>query len=253
MDCLKLAELTGWKCRSAGVRSVRAISPITLGEDGQHAAFYIAQPSDTTFFLTDASETSMHAEHLGIEVSKSKFDALNKTCGVRFSKFDSEGSIVAEGPIEHLQFALWDAIKLAMALSFKTNSWRPKFDQTRFRDFVISELSAQIAMQRIITSAKVKGMSGHLFEFPIAVKLDSGDMCYVQPIALNNGSIDWPLIWQAHGKFFDLKALSDDNQRLAIVEDGAQPEDFGKAVTLLTHAAPVRTLRGTKDWAKVFC
>lgn len=252
MDCLKLAELTGWKCSSAGIRSVRAISPLTIGEDGQHAAFYIAQPSDTTFFLTDASETSMYAEHLGIEISKSKFDALNKTCGVRFSKFDNEGSIVAEGPIEHLQLALWDAIKLAMALSFKTNAWRPKFDQTRFRDLVIAELSAQISMKRIITSAKVKGMSGHLIEFPVGVIMESGDTCYIQPIALNNGGIDWPLIWQAHGKFFDLKALSDESQRLAIVEDGAPEDDFGRAATLLTHAAPVRTLRGTKNWAEVF-
>lgn len=252
MDCLKLAQLTGWKCQSAGVRSIRAISPLTLGEDGQHAAFYIAQPSDTTFYLTDASEISMHAEQLGIEISKSKFDALNKTYGVRFSRFDSEGSIVAEGPIEHLQFALWDAVKLAMALSFKTNSWRPKFDLTRFRDQVIAELSAQIGMQRILTSARVKGMSGHLIEFPLGVILNSGDTCYVQPIALNNGNIDWPLIWQAHGKFFDLKALSDDSQRLAIVEDGAPSEDFGKAATLLTHAAPVKTLKGTKNWAEVF-
>lgn len=252
MDCEQLALLTGWTCANSGVNSIRATSPLTLGQDGQHAAFYISQPSSKTFYLTDACETAMHAEQLGIELSKSKLDGLNNTCGVRNAKFDAEGNIVAEGDIEDLRFALWDAVKLALALSFKNSAWRPKFEQSRFRDIVIAELSAQIGMQRIITSAKVKGMSGHMIEFPIAVRRTHGGICYIQPIALNNSTIEWPQVWQAHGKLFDLMSVSEANDRLAILEDGAPADEFGRAATFLTHASPVRTLAGTRDWQEVF-
>lgn len=252
MDCQKLAALTAWDCSNAGVNSIRAISPITLGEDGTHLSFFIATPSETTFFITDACETAMHAEHLGIELSKSKLDSLNKTCGVRRACFDQDGAIVAEGHIEELQMALWDAVKLAMALSSKNLAWRPKFEQSRFRDIVIAELAAQVGMQRILTARRVKGLSGHVIEFPIGVRRENGNICLVQPIALNNGAIDWPLVWQAHGKLFDIMQIAETKDRLAILEDGAPKDDYGRAVTFLTHAATVRTLTGTKNWQEVF-
>lgn len=251
MDCLQLSAATGWECQPSGLRAIRATSPITLGEDGQHAAFYIASPSETTFFLTDASEAVMHAEHLGIEITKDRLDALNKSCGVLYSQFDAEGSIVATGKIEDLRFALWDAAKLAIALSFKTPGWRPKFDQTRLQDLVIAELAAQIEMKRIIRSARVKGLSGHTLEFPIGVHRLSGEICYIQPIPLNNGTLPWALVWQAHGKFFDIREAVGEKNCVTILENGAPSENFGKAVTFLTHASSVRTLGETKNWDEV--
>jgi len=252
MDCQQLLNLTGWRCSPAGIRTVRAIAPLTIGGDGQHAAFYIASTSEESFFLTDACETAMHAERFGVVLNKSKFDMLNKTYGVKYARFDNDGSIVAEGDFETMQFALWDAVKLAMSLSFKTNAWQPKFEQSRFQTIVINEFSEQLGLDRIITSAKVQGISGHVIEFPLGVKRQNGTVCFVQPIALLNGGIDWSGVYQAHGKLFDVKAVSEINNRLAIIEEGALLEDFGRAATLLTLAAPVKTLSGTRNWLEYF-
>ncbi len=60
----------------------------------------------------------MHASMFGIELTKTRIDALNRTAGVHFAQFDYSGIITAEGQIALAQHALWGAIKLAMSLSF---------------------------------------------------------------------------------------------------------------------------------------
>lgn len=252
MNCAQLLSSTGWDCIPSGVRAIRAVAPFTLGIDGQCAAFYIAQPTDNTFFLTDASETAVHAEQHGMVLTKKRLQALNSTSGVTLAHFDAEGSIVASGPIEDISTALWDAAKLAMALSFKTDKWRPKFEQAKFQATVIAELEAQLGAERIIREAKSQGASGHIVGFPIGVKRSDGLMSVIQPIALDGGKINWSLVYQAHGKFFDVKGASDVNTRIAIIEDGASKIEFGRVANFLSEAAHVHTLSDTKDWTKVF-
>ena len=62
-------EASGWTVLPAGEHAIRAISPMTLGLDGQHAAFFIAHPDESTFYLTDACETAMHASSYGIDLA----------------------------------------------------------------------------------------------------------------------------------------------------------------------------------------
>ena len=126
-------EASGWTVLPAGEHAIRAVSPMTLGLDGQHAAFFIARPDDASFYLTDACETAMHAASYGIDVAAKRIDILNETPGVSLAHFDKSGAIVASGPNEQLQEALWDAVKLAMALSFQCAKWMPRFSQLRFR------------------------------------------------------------------------------------------------------------------------
>ncbi|NHZ98858.1 DUF1828 domain-containing protein [Massilia sp. CCM 8734] len=249
MNCEKLASITGWQCSPAGVRSVRAVAPIPMGDGGQLIAFYISQPSDSTFFLTDASETAIHAEQEGVVLNKSRIDALNRTFGVSMAEFGNDFSIEASGSLDSLQGSLWDAVKLALALSYKTASWRPKFAQAKFHAVVLRELQAQLGMERVVAGLRVQGASGHMIEFPVSVIQKNGQIIYVQPIALENGKISWPTIYEAHGKLFDVKVASDIENRIAVLEAGALPVDFGRAASFLAHAAPVYTLDKLDAWA----
>ena len=43
-------EASGWTVLPAGEHAIRAVSPMTLGLDGQHAAFFIARPDDASFY-----------------------------------------------------------------------------------------------------------------------------------------------------------------------------------------------------------
>lgn len=242
MNCSRIAALTRWECSPSGTGSVRAVSPLTLGDGGQHIAFYIAEPKPGTFFLTDACETAMYADQIGIDLTKSRLEALNRTPGAELAEFQSDWSIEASGPIDDLNVALWSAVKLALALSFKSLAWRPKFAQAKFQAIVIHELEAQLGADMLIRQARVRGASGHMIDFPVGIKRRNGSVVYVQPVALDNNKINWPSVYEFHGKLYDLKAASEIDNRLAIIEAGAPSDDFGRAANFLAHAASVITL-----------
>lgn len=242
INCETIASVTNWSCTPAGAAAVRAVSPFGLADGGQHIAFYIGCPTPETFFLTDACETAIFAEQLGITLSKARMDVLNRTPGVSRARFEADWSIEATGTIQGLQSALWDAAKLALALSFKADQWQPKFAEAKFRSVVLAELRTQLGLERVLEQVRVRGASGHEIEFPIGVKRDDGAMLFVQPVALDNGKINWPTVYEVQGKLFDLKAASDIENRLTVIEEGAAPDEFNRAVNFLSLSSRVRTL-----------
>lgn len=187
----------------------------------------------------------MYAEQMGAVLRKNRLDTLNKTTGVSLAAFGDDWSIEASGSINLLQRALWDAAKLALALSFKTKSWQPKFAQAKFQAIVVRELEAQLGAERVIKQAKVQGASGHTIEFPAAVLSARSKLpIYVQPVALDNEKINWPAVYEFHGKLFDVKAASEVSNRIAVIETGATSLEFGRAANFLGNAAKVITLDG---------
>lgn len=251
MNCSQLLDITGWECTPSGDRSVRAISPLALGDDGRHAAFYLAQPDATTFYLTDAGESAMHASAFGAELTRARINTLNATHGVQFAKIETDCSITASGPIQDMQVALWDAVKLAMSLSFNTRKWSPKLDQMRFRALVEKILMELVGKDHLLKSARAQGMSGHMVEFPFAIKAENDTLYYIEPIALTNGKIDWQHVYQVHGKLSDVKQADEKNHRLVIFEDGAPEIEFGRASTLLAQSASIKSLSQANQWLRI--
>lgn len=236
----------------SGIGSVRAVSPISMADGGQ-IAFYIAQPSESTFYLTDACETAISAEQLGLGINKKKLESLNRTAGINLAQFDlNDWSIEAAGQIENLQAALWDAVKLALALSFKSDKWQPKFDQAKFQAIVLNELEAELGAERVIRQVRVQGASGHTIEFPAGITRPEGGLIYVQPVALDDTKVNWPSIYEFHGKLFDVKLASEVDNRIAVLETGATELEFGRAANFLANAATVLTLSDIPGLIKNF-
>jgi hypothetical protein len=250
MDSQSVLSITGWDCRPSGVRSVLAISPFTLGNDGQHAAFYLAQPDDSSFFITDAGQAAMHASAHGVDLPKARLDLLNATHGVSLAQIGVDGAITARGPIADAQEALWDAVKIAMSLSFNSRKWAPKLDQMRFRALVEKTLIETVGSMRILKSVKVQAMTGHTVEFPFAIKSANESLFYLEPIALSNEKIDWAHVYQVHGKLSDVKQADETMHRVVIFEDGAPAIEFGRAATLLAQSASIKTLTEARAWAR---
>jgi len=50
----------------------------------------------------------------------------------------------------------------------------------------------------------------------------------------------------------DVKMADAANGRLVILEDGASPEEFNKAVSILEQSATVRPLGKARSWAEIF-
>src|SRR3546814_7402020 len=93
-----------------------------MGLDGQHAAFFIAHPDEHSFHLTDAGEAAMHAAAYGIDLNAKRLEQLNLAPGISLARFDKGGAIIASGPAGRLQEAIWEAVKLATALSFQRSA-----------------------------------------------------------------------------------------------------------------------------------
>lgn len=65
----------------------------------------------------------MLAAQSGVDITPTRLDALNRTVGVHFAKFGKDLAITAEGSLAEAQDALWDAVILAMSLSFARERW----------------------------------------------------------------------------------------------------------------------------------
>jgi len=246
-------QAAGWTVLPAGDRAVRAVTPVAMGLDGQHAAFFIAHPDEQSFYLTDAGEAAMHAAAYGIDLHAKRLDQLNQSPGLSLAHFDKTGAIVAQGPAAQLQQAVWEAFRLVTALSYQCAQWMPKFNRLRFRAEVGRTLAEAVG-DRLLQGAKAQASSGHAADFAYAVRSATGAaLTYIEPIALKAGKkMDWTQVYQTHGKMADVKMADAANGRLVILEDGASAEELNKAVSILEQSATVRPLGKARSWAEIF-
>lgn len=247
MNCEKFLSLLGFDYKTSGKGSLKISMPATLCNDGQHLNFYLIELANGLYHITDEGETALHASQFGVELTKIRLENLNQTTGVNFAKVGLNGSITSTVSKDDVQTAIWDVIKLSLAISFNSKKWIPKFDQLKFRALVEKLLIQELGKDRVIKSIRTKGISGHTVEFPLAIKSKSGSsLYYIEPIALSESKIDWSHVYQIHGKFSDVKQADEDNNRLIIFENGANEEDFGRAATLLSQTASICKFSETK-------
>jgi hypothetical protein len=239
MNCELLARSTGWECISVGVNALQLHAPLTLGDDGELASFLLLEDAPGTFFLTDAHATAEHAVAHGVRLTPARLQSLRRTPGTRHATISDEWEITASGRAEDLRAALWDALKIAMALSGKEREWQPSSRQERFATKVQKALIQQLG-ERLILKYRVLGSSGHQLEFPLGIAT-ADFVRAVQPVGLmDDGRPDWSFVYQCFGKFGDLAQVSapEADNRLVIVEAGNGP-DWEQAVSLLSGNARV--------------
>lgn len=244
MNTEALKTLTTWHAVQSNADSVTLISPSSFGDDGACISFTVIFRKGS-FALTDFAEHTYLAESLGAKITKDRLLKLNETTGVHYAHFTEQGEITATGTEELLQFALFDALKLALSLSFKMDQWLPKLREQKFRDDVELALRRNIPDKKIKTDIKVVGMTGHPINIPLAVETDK-KLIYIEPIAVPDGRIDWQRIYAAHGKFTDIKHSDDINKRLTIIEAGKTSE-IGAAETLLAEVSSIRRYNSPDD------
>lgn len=243
MNCTTLAQATQWECSPAGHNAMVVHAPVTLGQDGQHATFYVLEDSPGHFFLTDAHGTIQHAMDHGAKPTVARLSKVSMTPGAMFAKLSKDGEITAEGDSSVLKNALWDALRLALAISAQEVAWLPKTRQERFATQVANTLRSKLPAGSVLFKPKLQGLSGHQIEFPLGVLLPKGGgICAVQPVGVSDDHrVDWGHVYQSFGKLSDLKRASSKESinRVVVMETGASNEEFGRATTVLSEAARV--------------
>ena len=252
MNCLSFAVNTTWDCAPAGRNSLLVHAPVTLGLDGQQASFYVMEDAPGHFYLTDAHSTIMHAMDHGARPTEARIKKIAATPGAHRAKLNTDGEITAQGSAGDLRMALWDALRLALAISDNEVAWIPKTRQERFATQVAKTLKSRLPAGSVVTKPRLSGISGHQIEFPLGVLLPGGGIRAVQPIGVSDShQVDWGYIYQSYGKLIDLKKASanDYNNRIVVMEEGSAPEEFGRAVTVLSEAARVLMYDDNRSFA----
>lgn len=241
MNCTNLVEATGWVCAPTGRNALLVHAPITLGDDGQLASFYILNDTPDTFFLTDAHAAITHAIDHGARVTKSRIKKAASCHGLRHARINDDGEITASGKVDELQMSLWDALKATLTITNNESEWLPRVQQERFATKVCKTLKL-MSGKEVVIKPKFKGASGHSIEFPLGMRMSNSYIRAIQTIGVTDkGLMDWGYIYQSTGKLLDLKNASESsaNNRLVVVEKGSKRDEFSKAVTILSEAARV--------------
>lgn len=254
MNCNLLAKATQWACAPAGSNAILAHAPITIGNDGQHVSFYVMEDTPGHFYLTDAHSTIQHAIDHGAKPTVARLQKVAKTPGALYAKLAQDGEITAEADASSLNFALWDALRLAMAISDNEAAWVPKTRQERFAAQVAKTLRAKLPANTVVTKPRLPGVSGHQIEFPLGILLpNGGGICAIQPVGVSDDHrVDWGHVYQSFGKLSDLKRASAEGfpNRVVVMEVGASNEEFGRATTVLSEAARVLLFEDSRDFAE---
>jgi len=233
-----------------GHNALLAHAPLSLGDDGQLASFYILNDSPDTFFLTDAHAAVMHAADHGAKINKSRIQQAAKVPGLLFAQINDDGEITASGSVSDLQASLWDALRATLAITNNEKAWLPRTQQERFASRVGRTLRNRSDIG-VISKPKLTGASGHQIEFPLGIKVGNEFVRAIQTVGVSeNGHMDWNFIYQSFGKLNDLKKASnpDADNRLVVIERGAPRDEFGKAVTVLSEAARVIEFSDTSEF-----
>lgn len=242
MNHQTLTAATQWHCTPAGHNAMLAYAPITLGADGQQASFYVLESWPGQFYLTDAHASVEHALSHGAKITPARLKKIAVTPGAHRASLSDDGEITAEGSVQHLSSALWDALRLSLAISNQEDAWQPHTKQERFAQHLAQALKAHLPKGSLISKPRLHGISGHVIEFPLGLLLPQGGIRAVQPIGVSEQqSLDWGYIYQSYGKLMDLKKASADDfhNRIVVIEAGANPEELGRASTVLAEVAPV--------------
>ncbi|MEK6418449.1 MAG: hypothetical protein V4801_02515 [Burkholderia gladioli] len=254
MNCRDIATAMNWACTPVGSRTLQIHAPVSLGLDGQLASFYLMEDSPGRFFLTDAQSTVSHAIDHGAKITPSRLKKIAEVPGARHASLAEDGEITASGENAELRFALWDALRLALAISDNEVAWLPRSRHERFAAQVAKNLRAELPRGSVVSKPRLVGVSGHQIEFPIGVVMpEAGSIIVVQPIGVSEDHrVDWGYIYQSYGKLADLKKATPKNinNRVVVMESGAPADEFGRAATVLSETARVLTFENRSTFVQ---
>lgn len=115
INALKAA--TSWQFQQKNDRCIQATSPITLNDEGERFQFNILTTDEKTLYLTDAGQANLQVAKNGLWVHPKMAAYINDNTRARLACIDVNNEVVSVCLNENLQTALWDVLKMALAVS----------------------------------------------------------------------------------------------------------------------------------------
>lgn len=219
----KLAEATGY-----------LESNWAFPHDGTLIGAYIVAAGDRLVRVTDDGDTVFNAAVAGANVTRpraARYRALAEGHGLTL---DDNGTISTTCSLDELPYAIARYMLAAAAIAQASLKHRPQDDQ-RFERVIGTLLEAKFG-KRITRRPDVVGISGHQLQFPFALDLDGTSPALIQTISADDDKTNWKSVYEAGGKFSDIRSARPDLRLIAILESA---KDTVKAGRFFADAADV--------------
>lgn len=214
-------------------------SPMAFPSDGTLIGAYVVEAGDGKLHVTDDGDIAFHMAVAGAEINTARLKSYQSLAASFGLTFGDDGVVRASCAQEQLAETLSRYLQAASAMAVKGLKHRPKDDE-RFERVVHGLLIARYG-DRVTRRADAMGLSGHQLRFPFSVSTLNGQQALVQTVSAVNDVIHWKAVYEAGGKFKDVRAARPNAPLIAILE-GSRDADL--ASRFFADTASVVIYRG---------
>lgn len=197
-------------------RSGYVESPMEYPSDGTLIGAYVMDAGDGRVIVTDDGDTAFHIAVAGAELNSARMKSYRQVADSYGLSIDEAGVLGTTCRQDELIGVLASYMQAVSQIAQKGLRHRPKDDE-RFESVVCDLLIARYG-ERVTRRAEVAGLSGHQIRFPFAIAINGQRHAYVQTIAAEMNVIQWKAVYEAGGKFKDVRAARRDAPLIAVLE-----------------------------------
>lgn len=198
----------------------------TFPGDGTLIGAYIVAAEGGRVRVTDDGDIVFNAAVAGAHVTRnraSRYRAMAEGFGLTLG---DDGVISATCSLDELPYAVARYMQAASAIAQASLKHRPK-DNERFERIIGTLLEAQFG-KRVTRRPEVVGISGHQLRFPFGLDLDGRNPALIQTISADDDQTSWKSVYEAGGKFSDIRPARPDLRLIAILESAQDTEKAGR-------------------------
>jgi len=198
----------------------------TFPNDGTLIGAYILSTENGRVRVSDDGDIVFNAAVAGAELTRKRVEryaTLAKTYGMTLG---DDGVMSTTCTVDELPFAVARYMQAAGAIAYASLKHRPR-DIERFERIVGTLLEAKFG-KRLVRRPEVTGISGHQLQFPFALDMDSYTPALIQTIAADDDKTQWKAVYEAGGKFSDIRSARPGVRLIAILESARDTDQAGR-------------------------
>lgn len=194
--------------------------------DGTLIGAYIVATEADRVRITGDGDIVFNAAVAGAIVTRSRAERYRAVVENFGFTLGDDGTISATCTLEELPLAVARYMQAANTVAQLSLKHRPKDDE-RFERIIGSLLEAQFG-KRVTRRPEVTGISGHQLRFPFGLDLDNRNPALIQTISAEDDQTSWKSVYEAGGKFSDIRPARPDFRLIAVLEAAKDTEKAGR-------------------------
>jgi len=207
--------------------------------DGTLIGAYVTEAEGGRVRVTDDGDIVFNAAIAGADVTPNRAASYRRLVEGFGLTLGDDGIISTTCGVDELRFAIARYMQAANAVAQASLKHRPKDDE-RFERLVGSLLTAKFG-DRVTHRPELTGISGHQLRFHFAIDFPNTNASLIQTIPAQDSHTSWGKVYEAGGKFGDIRPARPDFRLIAILES---TEDTDNANRYFADIAEVVVYKG---------